>query len=80
MTKSKKLTDAYCRSLKPKISQDPKSKNYLNYIPSYVPGDYPGLQLWIYPSGQKTWRYQYRTKQTKFHSKLIPNQPQPYLF
>ena len=56
MTKSKKLTDAYCRSLKPKISQDPKSKNYLNYIPSYVPGDYPGLELWIYPCGIKTWK------------------------
>ena len=77
MTKSKKLTDAYCRSLKPKISQDPKSKNYLNYIPSYVPGDYPGLLLWIYPSGQKTWRYQYRTKQTKFQlRKKIGNYPE----
>ena len=28
----------------------------------YKKGDYPGLELWIYPSGKKTWRFQYRTK------------------
>ena len=43
----KKLTDAITRDL-PRLDK-----------PYYKPGDYPGLQLWVYPSGVKTWRYQY---------------------
>ena len=69
MTKNKKLTDAFCRSLKPRININPKSKKYLEYVPYYVPGDYPGLQLWVYPKGQKTWNFQYRTKNIKYQQR-----------
>ena len=54
MTKKKNITDAIARDL-PRLD-----KAY------YKPGDYPGLELWIYPSGKKTWRFQYRTKNKKY--------------
>ena len=60
----KKLTDAITRDL-PRLDK-----------PYYKPGDYPGLQLWVYPSGVKTWRYQYRTKYKKYQQrKHLGNYP-----
>ena len=53
-SKAKKLTDAYCRSL------NRLDKRY------YKPGDYPGLEFWIMPSGIKTWFFQYRVKEKKW--------------
>ena len=49
-SKSKNLTDAICRDL-------PRLDN--RYI---KPGDYPGLELWVYPAGKKTWNFQYKLK------------------
>ncbi|MEK9717294.1 MAG: integrase family protein [Pelagibacteraceae bacterium] len=53
-SKAKKLTDAICRDL-PRLD-----KRY------FKPGDYPGLELWVLPSGKKTWNFQYRTKNKKY--------------
>jgi integrase len=53
-SKAKKLTDAICRSL-----------NRLDKAYS-TPGDYPGLEFMVRPSGVKTWYYQYRTKNKKY--------------
>ena len=64
MTKKKNITDAIARDL-PRLD-----KAY------YKPGDYPGLELWIYPSGKKTWRFQYRTKNKKYPIRIkIGNYP-----
>ena len=52
-SKSRKLTDAICRDL-PRLD-----KKY------YKPGDYPGLQFWVLPSGTKTWYFQYNSKAKK---------------
>ena len=46
-SRAKKLTDAICRDL-PRLD-----KRY------FKPGDYPGLELWVLPSGKKTWNFQY---------------------
>ena len=63
-TKSKNLTDAICRDL-------PRLDN--RYI---KPGDYPGLELWVYPSGIKTWSFQYRIKGKPYpFRKKIGNYP-----
>jgi len=63
-SKAKKLTDAYCRSL------NRLDKRY------YKPGDYPGLEFWIMPSGIKTWFFQYRVKGKKYsYRKKIGNYP-----
>ena len=63
-SKAKKLTDAICRDL-PRLD-----KKY------YKPGDYPGLEFWVLPSGTKTWNYQYRTKNKKYPTrKKIGNYP-----
>ena len=63
-SKAKKLTDAICRSL-----------NRLDR-PYFKSGDYPGLQFWIYPSGKKTWRFQYRVKGKKYQErKRLGNYP-----
>ena len=63
-TKAKKLTDAICRDL-PRLD-----KRYIK------PGDYPGLELWVYPSGIKTWNYQYRIKGKAYQfRKKIGNYP-----
>ena len=53
-SRAKKLTDAICRDL-PRLD-----KRY------FKPGDYPGLELWVLPSGKKTWNFQYRTKNQKY--------------
>ena len=53
-SRAKKLTDAICRDL-PRLD-----KRY------FKPGDYPGLELWVLPSGKKTWNFQYRTKNQTF--------------
>ena len=45
-SKAKKLTDAICRDL-------PRLDNRY-----YKPGDYPGLEFWVMPSGIKTWKFQ----------------------
>ena len=55
-SKSKKLTDAICRDL-PRLD-----KKY------YKPGDYPGLQFWVLPSGTKTWYFQYNSKSKTIRS------------
>lgn len=76
MTKNKKLTDAFCRSLKPRINNNSKSKNYLEYVPYSVPGDYPGLEFWVYPSGVKTWKLKFRSKSVKHQlRKKLGNYP-----
>ena len=63
-SKAKNLTDAICRDL-PRLD-----KRYMK------PGDYPGLELWIQPSGKKTWYYQYRTKNKKYpQRKHLGNYP-----
>ena len=63
-SKSKNLTDAICRDL-------PRLDN--RYI---KPGDYPGLELWVYPSGTKTWNFQYKLKNKKYQTrKKIGNYP-----
>jgi len=63
-SKAKKLTDAICRSL------NRLDKRY------YKPGDYPGLEFWIMPSGIKTWFFQYRVKGKKYsYRKKIGNYP-----
>jgi len=63
-SKARKLTDAVCRDL-PRLD-----KKY------YKPGDFPGLQFWVLPSGTKTWYYQYRTKNKKYpQSKKLGNYP-----
>ena len=60
----KKLTDAITRDL-PRLDK-----------PYYKTADYPGLELWVYPSGVKTWRYQYRVKNKKHPTrKKIGNYP-----
>ena len=60
----KKLTDAITRDL-PRLDK-----------PYYKTADYPGLELWVYPSGVKTWRYQYRVKNKKHPArKKIGNYP-----
>ena len=53
-SKAKKLTDVICRSL------NRLDKAYT------TPGDYPGLEFMIRPSGVKIWYYQYRTKNKKY--------------
>ena len=56
-SKSRKLTDAICRDL-PRLD-----KKY------YKPGDYPGLQFWVLPSGTKTWYFQYNSKAKKYQKR-----------
>ena len=56
-SKSKKLTDAICRDL-PRLD-----KKY------YKPGDYPGLQFWVLPSGTKTWYFQYNSKSRNYQKR-----------
>ncbi len=53
-SKAKNLTDAICKSL------NRLDKRY------YKPGDYPGLEFWVMPSGVKTWVFQYRVKGNKY--------------
>ena len=53
----KKLTDAYCKSL-PRLD-----KRY------FKPGDYPGLQICVLPSGTKTWYFQYKVKGKKYQER-----------
>ena len=63
-SKAKKLTDAICRDL------NRLDKRY------FKPGDYPGLEFWVLPSGVKTWYYQYRTKNKKYQQrKRLGNYP-----
>ena len=63
-SKAKKLTDAICRDL-------PRLDNRY-----FKPGDYPGLEFWVAPSGTKTWYFQYRTKAKKYQQrKKIGNYP-----
>ena len=63
-SKAKKLTDAICRDL-PRLDS--------RY---FKPGDYPGLEFWVAPSGTKTWYFQYRTKAKKYQQrKRIGNYP-----
>jgi integrase len=64
MTKTKKLTDAICRDL-------PRLDNRY-----YKPGDYPGLEFWVLPTGKKTWKFQYRVKGKRFpFRKKLGNYP-----
>ena len=64
MTKAKKLTDAICRNL-------PRLDNRY-----YKPGDYPGLEFWVLPTGKKTWKFQYRIKGKRFpFRKKLGNYP-----
>ena len=53
-SKAKKLTDATVRSL-PRLDD--------LYI---TPADFPGLYLWVHPSGVKSWYYQQRIKGKKY--------------
>ena len=63
-SKVKKLTDAYCRSL------NRLDKRY------FKPGDYPGLEFWVAPSGTKTWYFQYTVKGKKYQQrKRLGNYP-----
>jgi integrase len=63
-SKAKKLTDAYCRSL------NRLDKRY------FKPGDYPGLEFWVMPSGVKTWFFQYKVKGKKYQQrKKLGNYP-----
>ena len=63
-TKSKNLTDAICRDL-PRLD-----KRY------FKPGDYPGLEFWVHPSGKKSWYFQYKTKSKKYQQrKSLGNYP-----
>ena len=63
-SKIKKLTDAYCRSL------NRLDKRY------FKPGDYPGLEFWVAPSGTKTWYFQYTVKGKKYQQrKRLGNYP-----
>jgi integrase len=63
-SKAKNLTDAICKSL------NRLDKRY------YKPGDYPGLEFWVMPSGVKTWVFQYRVKGNKYpYRKKIGNYP-----
>ncbi len=62
--KSKKLSDAICRDL------NRLDKRY------FKPGDYPGLEFWVMPSGIKTWQFQYKVKNKKYQQrKKIGNYP-----
>ena len=63
-SKAKKLTDAICRDL------NRLDKRY------YKPGDYPGLEFWVLPSGVKTWYLQYTVKGKKYQQrKRLGNYP-----
>lgn len=63
-SKVKKLTDAICRDL------NRLDKRY------YKPGDYPGLEFWVLPSGVKTWYLQYTVKGKKYQQrKRLGNYP-----
>ena len=63
-SKAKKLTDAICRDL------NRLDKRY------YKPGDYPGLEFWVLPSGVKTWYLQYTVKNKKYQQrKRLGNYP-----
>ena len=53
-SKAKKLTDAIVRSF-----------NRLDTI-QIIPGDFPGLYLWVLKSGTKSWYYQQRIKGKKY--------------
>ena len=63
-SKAKNLTDAICRDL------NRLDKRY------YKPGDYPGLEFWVMPTGVKTWFFQYKIKGKKYQQrKKIGNYP-----
>jgi len=63
-SKAKNLTDAICRDL------NRLDKRY------FKPGDYPGLEFWVLPTGKKTWYFQYRTSAKKYQQrKKIGNYP-----
>ena len=63
-SKAKNITDAIARDL-PRLDEA-----------YYKKGDYPGLELWVYPKGKKTWRFQYRTKNKKYPIRIkIGNYP-----
>ncbi len=63
-SKAKKLTDAICKGL------NRLDKRY------FKPGDYPGLEFWVMPSGVKTWFFQYKVKGKKYQQrKKIGNYP-----
>ena len=49
-SKAKKLTDAMVRAYN-RLDKD-----------QIIPGDFPGLYLWVLKSGVKTWKYQQRIK------------------
>ena len=53
-SKAKKLTDAMVRSYN-RLDKD-----------QIIPGDFPGLYLWVLKSGVKTWKYQQRIKGKKY--------------
>ena len=62
--KTKRLSDAICRDL------NRLDKRY------FKPGDYPGLEFWVMPSGVKTWFFQYKVKGKKYQQrKKIGNYP-----
>ena len=63
-SKAKKLTDAIVRSY-----------NRLDTI-QIIPGDFPGLYLWVFKSGLKSWYYQQRIKGKKYaYRKCIGKYP-----
>ena len=63
-SKAKNLTDAICKSL------NRLDKRYIK------PGDYPGLEFWVMPSGVKTWFFQYTVKGKRYQQrKKIGNYP-----
>ena len=53
-SKAKKLTDAMVRAYN-RLDKD-----------QIIPGDFPGLYLWVLKSGVKTWKYQQRIKGKKY--------------
>lgn len=53
-SKARKLTDAIVRSYN-RLDKD-----------QIIPGDFPGLYLWVLKSGVKTWKYQQRIKGKKY--------------